>query len=525
MIAPQRQPESEMDQPMAGAAAPESMHDQLVGHSGHVINGKHEADSEQTIHGSNGSHGQHALQPAPATGLGCVRGRLLSGWSAWALRPLALWLLAAGVLGLVPAFFLHLRWSIPWFAMLAWDLLVLALAAWELHSLPLTVRITRTVTNTPALGQATKIELAVSHDGNHTVTIVVTDALHPTLSAEPLRRHARAYTRQPALMQLEVKPQRRGDFKLGAVYCRLRGSFGLAERWLHVELQQTIRVYPGAVRAGSEGELPLVTARQLEMEKRRMRQRGLGREFQSLREYQPGDALRDLSWTATARRGKLIARQFTTERSQQVWVMLDAGRLSGTTAVRDGVDITQLDAAADAAVLLARAVTGIGDKFGLMAYGRTVRQQLLPGKGAGHLRVLVDLLSQVVSERGEANHLRAAARLKQLQRRRAMIVWVTEVAESAGRPEIAVALAELSRHHLPLVLLLEDPELKALADAQVETAEQMYATAAAREIEERRRALVLELERGGALVVRTTRSRLAADAIRGYMDVKARGLL
>jgi uncharacterized protein (DUF58 family) len=515
MIAPQQQPEHETEQQVAGAASP-AVHSWQIGNTDHAeYNGRSE----------HSRYSEHALQPSPATGQGSVRGRLLGGWNAWALRPRALWLLLAGVLGLVPAFFLHLRWSTPWLAMLAWDLLVLTLAAWELHSLPLTVRITRTVTDTPALGQPTKIELAVSHDGNHSVMIIVTDALHPTLSAEPIRKETRVYARQSALLQLEVQPKRRGDYRLGAVYCRLRGSLGLAERWLRAELQQTVRVYPGAVRAGSEGELPLVSARQLEMEKRRMRQRGLGREFQSLREYQPGDALRDLSWTATARRGKLIARQFTTERSQQVWVLLDAGRLSGTTAVRDGVDMSQLDAAADAAVLLARAVTGVGDKFGLMAYGRTVRQQLLPGKGAGHLRVLVDLLSQVVSERGEANHLRAAARLKQLQRRRAMVVWVTEVAESAGRPEIAVAIAELSRHHLPLVLLLEDPELQALADAQVETAEQMYATAAAREMEERRRALVLQLERGGALVARTTRSRLAADAIRGYLDVKARGLL
>src|ERR1700744_395706 len=70
--------------------------------------------------------------------------------------------------------------------------------------------------------------------------------------------------------------------------------------------------------------------RQIELQKRRLRLRGVGRDFESLRDYQHGDELRNLSWTATARRGKLVTRQFTVERSQQVWMVLDAGRLSRT---------------------------------------------------------------------------------------------------------------------------------------------------------------------------------------------------
>lgn len=172
---------------------------------------------------------------------------------------------------------------------------------------------------------------------------------------------------------------------------------------------------------------------------------------------------------------------------------------------------TQLDQATSAAVLLARAVSATGDKFALLAYGRGVRQQLVPGSGAGHLRLLVDLLAQVASERGVANHLRAVARFKSLWRSRSLAVWITEVAESAGRPEIATAVAELARRHLPLILLMEHPELAALADADA-----MFATAAAHEMEERRRSLVADLECGGALVVRTTSATLASVALRKY---------
>src|ERR1019366_9218223 len=189
--------------------------------------------------------------------------------------------------------------------------------------------------------------------------------------------------------------------------------------------------------------------------------------FESLRDYQPGDEMRNISWTATARRAHLITREFTTERSQKVWIVLDAGRLSRTAyemrrshpaaraefeveqdaAEQHLLTVTQLDQAASAAVMLAQVIAGSGDKFALMTYGRKVQQQLLPGTGPGHLRLLIDQLSQVRSEASEADHLHAVARLKNMQRRRGLVVWVTEMAESAGRPEVVAAAAELIRRH------------------------------------------------------------------------------
>ncbi len=487
---------------------------------------------------------ENLLHPPPAMAEGRDRA------FGWALRPRGLVLLLAGSLCLLPGFFLHLRPGMLLLALALWNAVVLLLAAAELRGLPRSLTVTRSFLATPALDAPTAIELLMLHTAARAVTIQLTDSLHTSLAPMPLSSQIRAFPREATPAMLLATPVARGDFALGPVYCRVRGALGLAERWITAHPVQTVRVYPSAVRAGSEGDLPLLNARQLELEKRRLRHKGTGRDFQSLREYQPGDALRDLSWTASARRGKLITRQFTTERSQQVWVLLDAGRLSQTTAegavsislspdrgvmhiaaasqsamATKTIATSQLDQAASAALLLARAVQGAGDKFGLLAYGRTVRQQLVPGNGAGHLRLLVDLLAQVASERGEANHLRAVARFQSLQRRRSLVVWITEVAESAGRPEIALAVAELARRHLPLILLLEHPELTALAGAAPADADQMFAIAAAREMEERRRILVADLERGGALVVRTTSAGLAADAIRNYLEIKAKGLL
>jgi uncharacterized protein (DUF58 family) len=465
----------------------------------------------------------------------------------FALTPRALVLLVAGCLLAIPGFF-HPRWVL---AIVAWDGLVLLLAILDAALLPAPARITveRRFENSPVLGERTAITVEVTQESNQILEIRVTDGLHPALEAMPVAKRILAYPRDPVRAAIECTPNVRGDVTLGEVFLRYRGALRLAERWASAKLEQKIRVYPPMERSPEDTALYLLRIRQIALEKRRLRLRGLGREFESLREYQPGDELRNIAWPATARRGKLITREFTTERSQQVWIVLDAGRLSRTAfelrrktrvprtdtsdtpfhdvALEENslLTVTQLDQASGAAVALAQSVMQAGDKAALLVYGRRIQQQLLPASGAGHLRQFVDSLSQVRAEGSEANHLSAAARLKHLQRRRGLILWITELADSARRPEVVDAVADLARRHLVLLVVLGHPELQELAGRKPDNVEQMFVSTAATEILERRRAVLARLRAQGVLVVETTPGTVKADAINQYLEVKARGLL
>jgi uncharacterized protein (DUF58 family) len=458
------------------------------------------------------------------------------------LTPRALWLLLAGVLFSAPEFFHpHRLWL-----MLAWDALIVALMVGDAIGLaaPGTITVTRRFLHSPAIGEEAEIEFEVLQESHGIVTMQVTDELHASLIAMPRPVTVVAYPRDPARASLTVRPGQRGDFELGRIFLRYRGTLGLVERWAACACGQRVRVFPATQQSGSNTALYLMRARQIELQKRRLRLRGIGREFESLRDYQRGDELRNISWTATARRAKLITRQFTTERSQQVWVVLDAGRLSRTafrmesevtaavTGTRDAgqpegeeLVVTQLDQAATAAVMLAQVISSSGDKFALLTYGRKVQQQLLPGNGPSHLRILIDLLSQTRSERSEANHLNAVSRLKNLQRRRGLVLWVTEMADSVGRPEVVTAAAELVRRHLVVLVLLQHPELDALSVREPKNAEEMFASTAAQEILERRREAIGKLRQQGVLVVETTPGAVGAAAITKYLEVKAQGLV
>ncbi len=469
------------------------------------------------------------------------------------LTPLALAFFAAGLVMAVPAFF-HAR-AIGF--MLAWDAMIAAAVLIDAARLPRPecFSVTRTFLDSPQLGQATRIALSVRMDADGVATMQLIDDLHPSLIAAPIVQRLQVFPREDAISTSTIYPRERGDVVLGRVYLRYRGAFGLVERWASAQPARTsvhtaeasraqrVRVFPAHEDSRQNTQFYLLRARQIEMQKRKLRLRGIGREFDSMRDYQPGDELRKISWTATARRGKLVTRQFTVERSQQVWIMLDAGRLSRTAfelrrgtpediAESEGereaahvLTVTQLDQAATAATMLAQVIQSSGDKFGMIAYGREVQQMLFPGAGAAHLRLLLDLLSQAKSQAAEADHLLAVARLKTAQRRRGLIVWITELVDSVGKPELVIAAAELARRHLVVLVLLKHPELEALAALEPASREEMFHATAAQEMLERRRETIAQLERIGVLIVETSAEEVGINAVSKYLEVKAEGLL
>jgi uncharacterized protein (DUF58 family) len=486
------------------------------------------------------------LIPAPATAEARYKGRF-GKFNGTTLTARTLLLFLAGLLCTIPGFF-----GLHWLAlMLVWDAVVLLLVLTDILSLPPAhfLRATRTFIDSPVLSRETRIQLAVEHSTNAILQVHVADDLHPALAQLPPSGTLSVFPRDSARIVFSVTPNRRGDFLLGPIWLRWSGRLRLAERRALCDPAQKIRVYPTMERSADDTALYLLRIRQIELQRRRLRLTGAGREFDHLRDYRAGDEMRNISWPATARRAKVVTREFTTERSQQVWIVLDAGRLSGTIfemrrrtpsasrssptpAFRDAasdesflLSLTQLDQACSAGIALAQTVMQAGDKAGLMVYGRAVQQQMLPATGAGALRTMIDALSTARVEGSEADHLRAAARLGQLQRRRSLVLWITEMADSARRPDVADAAVDLARRHLVLLVVLNHPEIRATAAREPQTAAQMFESAAAQEVIERRRQILAGLRSKGVLVVETTPGALRTDAINEYLEVKARGLL
>jgi uncharacterized protein (DUF58 family) len=312
---------------------------------------------------------------------------------------------------------------------------------------------------------------------------------------------------------------------LNHIFVRYQSALRIAERWAVANAPQTVTVFPNLDEA-KQHTLYLIRSRQVELEKRRRRQRGQGREFDSLREYREGDELRDISWTATARRHHLVTRVFQIERSQAVWIVLDAGRLLRARVAEPGrIPISKLDYAANAALSLAQIAMHCGDRVGLLAYGRNIQQNLNAGRGPHQMRAIVEALAHIRGEAGEADHGRAVHTLLSEQKRRSLIVWITDFAETATTPEVLEFAMHMANRHLIVFAAIGQPDLSALAGATPETTENMYRHVAALEIADRRSALLGALRQRGVLVLELMPGMLASSLVNQYMDIKERGLL
>jgi uncharacterized protein (DUF58 family) len=452
-------------------------------------------------------------------------------WS-FGLTPRSIGLLIAGFFWLIPGFWDE-RLS---YAMLAWNGVVLLAALLDGLRLPRAAELIagRSWSNAPALDSETEIELTLENQGRVLVECRLVDDLPPALLTEPATHRLTAFPRVPASVRYCVEPQERGDWDTGWLYVRYRSPLGLAERWAKAPLTQTVRVYP-ALRRGEEQQIFLARSRQIDLQLRRAQQRGLGRDFESLREYREGDDLRDLCWTATARRGSPITRQYQTERSQPVWIVLDCGRLMRSRVAVEAAEKSgaqpgrqvhsKLDYACTTAVALAQLALYSGDRVGLLAYGQGIQQRLLPSRGAAHLRQLIESLAQVRAEPGEADHMRATAVLGRLQPRRSMILWITDLAETAMRPEVIDGAVQLLRRHVLLFVAMAQPEVEAIAQARPRNVQQMFLAAAAQEMAGRRELLLASLHEQGALTLDLNPAALTSSVLNQYLRVKERAMV
>lgn len=451
------------------------------------------------------------LIPSDVSASAVPRGR-----APWAFGPATLRLLACGLLLLIPAWFDPRLIA----ALAIWDALVLGAWAIDLRRLPPpeAIVVARSWSAPPALGVSQTVRLTAVNGSGIDVRLWMTDAVSPMLLPTLDERPTRVAAGRSGSVDYIVMPRVRGDLELGSVAIRYRGESGLAERWAEAPIHQTVRIYPDIAESRRERRA-LIRARQVAIEKRHSRTSGIGREFDRLRDFHEGDELRDVCWTATARRGKLVTRTYRPERSQTIWIVVDTGRLM---RAREGVH-TRLDRAANAAFALAQVAMDAGDRVALLVYGRGTSRRLPPGRGSAQLRAILEALAAAAPQTTEADHARAAAILRAHQARRALVVWLTDVGESADVPEVVESAAALVPMHVVLLAVTRAVKLTALAASTPNNERDLYRVMAAQEMAERRTAVLGQLRQRGVLAAEIASAGLTGAIVDRYLTIKESG--
>jgi uncharacterized protein (DUF58 family) len=320
-------------------------------------------------------------------------------------------------------------------------------------------------------------------------------------------------------------PGRRGVFRLDACRLERESPLGFWAVRRRAPLGLELRVYPGLL--AERRAVPALFLRRGLFGIRRQRQIGKGRDFEQLRDYQPGDSFGDIHWKATARRGRPVTKVFQVERTQEVYVVMDASRLSGRAAEAPAGDRppdTVLERYIGAALLLARAAQRQGDRFGLLAAAHGVLRFLPARQGSAHIRACLDTLFTLQPAEVAPDYDELFAWIRRRLTRRALLLFLTQLDDPLLAESFVRGVELVRRRHLVVVAMPVPDAVRPVFSAGPPAAavEDLYAELAGHLRWQSLRELRQALARRGVRFDTVSGAGLCAHLVTQYMNIKQR---
>jgi uncharacterized protein (DUF58 family) len=368
---------------------------------------------------------------------------------------------------------------------------------------------------------AVQVEL-LAHGSKRAVMIWLRDTPPPTFH---LDRDAPLLTAsvQPgavAEVSYHVWPPRRGDYTFGDLFLRWQSPLGLLRRQARFEAAAPVKVYPNLVDV-HKYDLLMRRNRLWELGLRSTRLRGAGNEFERLRDYTLDDEYRRINWKATARRGKPISVEYETERSQNIYVLLDVGRMMRAPVG----DVAKMDYAINAVLLLTYVATQKGDRVGLLTFADRVLTYIAPRSGKIQFHRVLEQLYGVQGERVEPDYGAAFSEFAARSHKRGLALIFTDLTGSISTDALVAQIGRLRRQHLPLLVTVADPTVNRLATQPIIDSGTLYERTVAERVLADRRLTLDQLRRQGAQTLDVPADELSVAVINRYLAMKERMLI
>ncbi|MFD1831876.1 DUF58 domain-containing protein [Streptomyces desertarenae] len=382
---------------------------------------------------------------------------------------------------------------------------------------------TRSGDTSVRLGESAEVHLTVTNPSGRPLRAELRDAWPPSSwpagSGTAASRHRLTVPAgERRRLTTRLQPTRRGDRRAVRVTVRSHGPLGLAARQGSHSVPWSVRVLPPFT---SRKHLPARLSRLRELDGRTsVLTRGEGTEFDSLREYIPGDDTRSIDWRATARQTGVAVRTWRPERDRRILTVLDTGR---TSAGRVG-NVPRLDAAMDAALLLAALASRAGDRFDLLAHDRRVRAAVQGRTARDLLPALVTAMAPLEPALVESDARSMVSAVLRGSSQRSLVVLLTGLDASPVEEGLLPVLPLLTQRHTVVVASVSDPRIEEMARARG-TLDAVYGAAAAARAQGERRDTAARLRRHGVTVVDADPAELAPALADTYLALKAAGRL
>ena len=404
-----------------------------------------------------------------------------------------------------------------------WGLLLALLALATLDAIRLkrqpSPHVQRQMPGSLALGRWSEVRLEIEHDFAQPLTIQIFDHVPDGLSFEHLPLSVELQPGQHSQISYRLRPLKRGHFTFEHCEVNLPSPMGLWSDKRLLNAADNTRVYPDFARLYG-GQLLAVDNWLSQLGVRQRQRRGQGLEFHQLREFREGDSLRQIDWKATARHRTPIAREYQDERDQQIIFMLDCGRRMRS---QDG-ELSHFDHALNACLLLSYVALRQDDAVGLSTFASEQPRYLAPVKGANQLNLLLNMVYNLEITQRPADYLSATTQLLARQKRRALVVLVTNLRDEDDE-ELLTAVKRMSKQHRVLVASLREEVLDGLRHAPVQTLPEALAYCGTVDYLNDRAKLHERLSAHGVPVVDARPGELGAELVTRYLGWKKAGTM
>jgi uncharacterized protein (DUF58 family) len=366
-------------------------------------------------------------------------------------------------------------------------------------------------------GDENKIELQVINRMPFTVTMEIIDELPVQFQKRDWKLHYKFIANEQKNIIYKLRPVERGEYNFGRIILYVKSLLGLLMRRHDIEAGITVPVYPSFLQL-RKYELLSQTTIQTEYGNKRMRKIGHSMEFEQIKEYVRGDDIRTINWKATARKGGLMVNNYTDERSQQVYCIIDKGRLMKMPFN----ELTLLDYAINSTLVLSNVCLQKQDRVGVMTFANKMGSLIAADKKPIQRENILQLLYNQQTAFLESDYEMLYMQIRNSIKHRSLIVLYTNFESLSGLRRQLNYLRSIARHHLLMVVFFENTELHQLSHLNAGNIEEVYIKTIAEKFEFEKRMIVKELQKHGILSVLTAPAQLTVNAVNKYLELKAR---
>lgn len=319
-------------------------------------------------------------------------------------------------------------------------------------------------------------------------------------------------------LEYQLRPTERGEYDFGALNVFILSPFRFVKRRYQFEANRKVSVYPSYIQM-KKYEMLAVSQRLSETGLKKIRRLGHTTEFEQIKPYVSGDDYRTVNWKATARTSQLMVNQFTDEKAQNIYCLIDKSR----NMKMPFHELSLLDYAINTSLVLSNIALHKQDKAGLITFAEKVNQTLPASNKATQMNWILDTLYHQTTQFLEADYERLYIFIKRKITQRSLLILYTNFESISSMQRQLPFLKKIAHHHLLLVVFFENTELKELIFSQPKNTEEVYVKAIAENFSFEKRQIVRELAQAGISAVLTPPENVTINTINKYLELKARG--